>query len=265
MLEGGNVVSEGGVVHLVEEDAEEGDGLFIGIGLELGVELNDKCRGDCGEQTSLCAKLAHEAIDATWRTHEYQGRVQVLVMFLEEPLVILLGNLLVVFVEPNSVILLSWGCVLVRAARWSQLQQHFGFIKKGLPVWLLLNNLFPILVLYLLFFKSQAVTGSQVRGRCSLVKFKPHSDRGEPGLCGSFEFRRFFDLKNGAESAGRKVWVQSNIPLSFHAISASRTTFFVVRFAIDACPAEHETGSINVYEGGMRRLTELPRSLLGFP
>ena len=113
-------------------------------------------------------------------------------------------------------------------------------------------------MLYLPFFKSQAVTGSQVRGRCSLVKFKPHSDRGEPGLCGSFEFRRFFDLKNGAESVDRKVWVQSNIPLSFHAIPTGRTAFLVARLAIDACPAEHQTGSINVYESRMRGLTELP-------
>ena len=49
----GNVAAEGGVVHLVEEDTEEGGGLFVQVWLELGVDLDDEGRSDGGEQTSL--------------------------------------------------------------------------------------------------------------------------------------------------------------------------------------------------------------------
>jgi hypothetical protein len=57
LWERGNVVPKGGIIDLVNEDTEEGGGLAVGIGLELGVELNDKCGGDCREQTSLCPQL----------------------------------------------------------------------------------------------------------------------------------------------------------------------------------------------------------------
>ena len=45
----GNVTAEGGVVDLVDEDAEEGSGLIVGVWLELGVDLDDECGGDGGE------------------------------------------------------------------------------------------------------------------------------------------------------------------------------------------------------------------------
>jgi hypothetical protein len=54
---GRNIASERGIVDLVNENTEEGGGCVVGIGLELGVELNDKCGGDCREQTSLCPQL----------------------------------------------------------------------------------------------------------------------------------------------------------------------------------------------------------------
>jgi len=49
----GNVVTESGVVDLVDEDTEESGGLFVGVWLELRVDLDDECGGDGGEQTSL--------------------------------------------------------------------------------------------------------------------------------------------------------------------------------------------------------------------
>ena len=49
-----NIISEGCVVDLVNKKANEGGGLVLGIRLELGVKLDDECRGDCREQTSLC-------------------------------------------------------------------------------------------------------------------------------------------------------------------------------------------------------------------
>ena len=50
---GGDGVSKGRVVDLVNEDPEEGGGFIARIGLELRVDHNDECGGDCREQTSL--------------------------------------------------------------------------------------------------------------------------------------------------------------------------------------------------------------------
>ena len=56
--EAGNVVSEGSAVDLVNQDAEEGNGLVTRVGFELRIDLNDE--GGCysGEQTGLMSKLA---------------------------------------------------------------------------------------------------------------------------------------------------------------------------------------------------------------
>ena len=59
LWEGRSVVSEGSVVDLVDEDAEESDGLVTRVGLELGLDVEDECRGDCGKETSLLHSLAH--------------------------------------------------------------------------------------------------------------------------------------------------------------------------------------------------------------
>ena len=37
----------------MDEDAKEGGGLFVGIRLELGLDLDDECGCDSGEQTGL--------------------------------------------------------------------------------------------------------------------------------------------------------------------------------------------------------------------
>ena len=46
LWEGGNVVSESGVVNLVNENTEQSGRLVVGIGLELGIDFNYKCGSD---------------------------------------------------------------------------------------------------------------------------------------------------------------------------------------------------------------------------
>lgn len=53
LRDSGNVVSEGSVIDLVDEDAEESVGLITRVGLELRVGLSDECGGDGGKKTSL--------------------------------------------------------------------------------------------------------------------------------------------------------------------------------------------------------------------
>jgi len=53
LWEGRNVVAECGVVDLVNQDAEESRCLVVRVLLELGVDVDDECGGDGGEQTSL--------------------------------------------------------------------------------------------------------------------------------------------------------------------------------------------------------------------
>jgi hypothetical protein len=53
-----NVVSEGGVVDLVDEDSEEGGGLIAGVRLELRIDLDNECGGNCRKQTCLILWLA---------------------------------------------------------------------------------------------------------------------------------------------------------------------------------------------------------------
>ena len=53
LWESGNIVSEGGVIDLVDEDAKEGGSLVVGIRLKLRVDLNDKRGSHCGEYAGL--------------------------------------------------------------------------------------------------------------------------------------------------------------------------------------------------------------------
>jgi hypothetical protein len=59
LWEGWRVVAEGGVIDLVDKDTEESSGLVVRVWFELGVDLDDECGGDGGEQTSLLPKLAY--------------------------------------------------------------------------------------------------------------------------------------------------------------------------------------------------------------
>ena len=53
LWDGGNVIAEGGVVDLVDEDTEESGCLFVRVWLELGVDLDNERGSDGGKQTSL--------------------------------------------------------------------------------------------------------------------------------------------------------------------------------------------------------------------
>ena len=55
LWESGNLVSERGIVDLVNKDAEEGSSLVTRVGLKLRTDLNDECRSDGGKETSLTA------------------------------------------------------------------------------------------------------------------------------------------------------------------------------------------------------------------
>ena len=50
---GRGVTRDGGLVESEEDRAEEGGGLFVRIGLEVGIDIDDEGRADGGEQTSL--------------------------------------------------------------------------------------------------------------------------------------------------------------------------------------------------------------------
>lgn len=76
----GNVVSKGGVFEIVDKKAKEGGGLIVGIGLEPGVDLNDKC--DRREQIGVPSKYASaEKKTLCGPTHENRGGVHILAMF----------------------------------------------------------------------------------------------------------------------------------------------------------------------------------------
>ena len=53
LREGGDVVSEGSVVYLVNKYTEEGGGLVARIGLQLGVDLDYKGGGYSRKKTGL--------------------------------------------------------------------------------------------------------------------------------------------------------------------------------------------------------------------
>jgi hypothetical protein len=53
LWEGGNIASERRVVNLVNQDPEERGRLVTRVGPQFRGDLDDECRGDSGEQTSL--------------------------------------------------------------------------------------------------------------------------------------------------------------------------------------------------------------------
>ena len=104
---GGGVASKRGVVDLVDEDAEEGGSLIAGVRLELRLNIEDKSGGDGGEQTSLSPLSVRVRRGFARTAHEDKSGVQILVIFLHELLVVLLGLLTVVLEEPGPVVPLS--------------------------------------------------------------------------------------------------------------------------------------------------------------
>ena len=102
----GNVVTEGGVVDLVDEDTEESSGLVVGVRLELGVDLDGECGGDGGEQTGLYHELVRVARQIR-KAHKYESGVQVFVVLLDEIPVVLFCFTVVNVIECSSGILLG--------------------------------------------------------------------------------------------------------------------------------------------------------------
>ena len=102
--EGGNVASEGALIHLVGEDTQKNSGLVVRVRLELGIDLNETCRRDSRDKTSLASRLPR----VRTRPHDDSGRVQIFVAFLEELIVVCVSHLAVVVIESGLVVLLSW-------------------------------------------------------------------------------------------------------------------------------------------------------------
>jgi len=70
------------------------------------------------ENRPACPERQHHTSVTPLQTHEYQGRVQIFLMFLHKILVVLFGLLAVVFVEFSTKILLDPPCVAPRAVRY---------------------------------------------------------------------------------------------------------------------------------------------------
>jgi len=100
----GNVITESGVVDLVDEDTEQGGSLFVWVRLKLRADLDDESGSDCGKQTSLCPSQ-YLYIGAACKTHEDQCCVQILLISFVELLVVFLGHLSVTLVELGTNIL----------------------------------------------------------------------------------------------------------------------------------------------------------------
>ena len=74
LWDGGNTVAVGGVVHLIDEEAEESGGLFVRIRLELGVDLDDKGGSDGREQTSLRHQSARACLNDVYNIRISESR-----------------------------------------------------------------------------------------------------------------------------------------------------------------------------------------------
>ena len=90
----------------MDEDAKESGRLFVWVSLQLGLDLDDECRGHGREQAGLSLGLAWVR-RICLGTHEYEGGVQIFVVSLDEILVIFFGLLMVLFVEFSPRILLD--------------------------------------------------------------------------------------------------------------------------------------------------------------
>ena len=72
------------------------------------------------ENRPACDLGQYSLVRETCQTHEYQRRVQVFVISLHEFLVIFLGHLAVIFVEPSAEFVLGGRGVLLYTARGSR-------------------------------------------------------------------------------------------------------------------------------------------------
>ena len=122
----------------MDEDAEESGGLFVWILLQLGLDLDDECRGHGGEQTGLSLGLAYVR-RVCLKTHKYQGCVQIFVVSLDEFLIVFIGLSTVVLVEFGTRILLGRLSVLSWAVgvdiSINQKEREAGrYLSAGFPL-----------------------------------------------------------------------------------------------------------------------------------
>ena len=103
LWKGWNVVAEGGVVDLVDKDTEESHGFIVRVLLELGVDLDDECGGNGGEQTSLLP-CQYASTKTSCETNEDQSGVQIFIVLLHELPVVLLSLPMVIFEESSPMI-----------------------------------------------------------------------------------------------------------------------------------------------------------------
>ena len=117
LWEGRNIISEGCIVCLVDQDTEEGSSLVVGVGAKFRLDVDDECGGDGGEQTSLHPRQ-HVYTGVSYRTHEDEGRVQIFIVLLYELLVVFISFLAVGLVEFALGVLLSGEIFLFPVALW---------------------------------------------------------------------------------------------------------------------------------------------------
>ena len=155
MWDGGSVISEGGVVDLVDKDAEESGSLLARVRLELRLDVENECRGDSGEQTSLCLGQ-HMRTEVSYRTHEDEGRVQIFIVLLHELLIVLLGLFTIVLKELCPVVLLN-GCRIYFFPTASFSVIFWSSANENSPIHLLSTVLFPALIFFSCPFRALTV------------------------------------------------------------------------------------------------------------
>lgn len=112
----GGVVAECSIVNLRNEDPEEGGGLPARVGLELRLDIDNKGGSDGGEQTGLSYTSAYASL-REYVTYEDQSCVQILIVFLQELSIVLLGHSSIIPVKSNTGILLG-GHNILSPAVW---------------------------------------------------------------------------------------------------------------------------------------------------
>jgi len=144
------------------------------------------------ENRPACNPSQFGRVQAIRKTHEYQGRVQILVVSLNEIIVILLGLLPVIFVESKAIVLrsrthpllLAVGEALVRSRRLEAGPYH----ARGLPFSTVTSSFSSL--------QGSLLQSGFSRTGCWWWDLKPYLECPSPGLLESLGFQRFLDLRS---------------------------------------------------------------------